>query len=117
MKKLLLSLAVVLASTAAHAADMTGTWDVDGAVYGNPVKYSCAFKQDGDALTGTAHMGDKDYAVTGSTKDKDATWQFEVEYNGAPLTIVFTGTLTSEAAIKGTIAVAGVSGEFTGTKK
>ncbi len=117
MKRLLLSAVVLLASTAAHAADMAGTWDVDGAVYGNPVKYSCAFTQDGDALTGTAHLGDKDYAVTGSTKDKAATWQFEVEYNGAPLTIVFNGTLTSDTAIAGKIAVAGVEGEFTGTKK
>ena len=35
---------------------MTGTWNVDGAVYGNPVKYACTLKQAGDTLTGTATM-------------------------------------------------------------
>lgn len=117
MKQLLMGLVVALTALSAQAASVAGNWDVDGVVYGNAVKYTCAFQQDGDALTGTAHLGDKDYAVTGSTKDQTATWQFDVEYNGAPLTLVFTGTLSSETAMKGTIAVAGVTGEFTAAKK
>ena len=117
MRRLLMSLALAAIATGAHAANLAGSWDVDGAVYGNPVKYTCAFEQDGETLTGKAHMDDKDYAVTGSTKDQTATWQFDVEYNGSPLTIVFSGALSSETAIKGKIAVAGVEGEFTAAKK
>ncbi len=44
------------------------------------------------------------------------TFRFEVEYNGAPLEMVFTATLGSEREMSGTIAVAGVSGEFTAKK-
>ena len=117
MRRLLMSLALAAITTDAHAANLAGTWDVDGSVYGNAVKYTCALQQDGDTLTGKAHMDDKDYAVTGTTKDQAATWQFDVEYNGAPLTLVFSGTLSSDTAIKGKIAVAGVEGEFTDAKK
>lgn len=117
MKQLLMALFVIFAALGAQAAHLAGNWDIDGSVYGNAVKYTCAFQQNGDVLSGTAHLGDKDYAVTGSTKDQTATWQFDVDYNGAPLTLVFDGALSSETAIKGTIAVSGVTGEFTAAKK
>ncbi len=45
------------------------------------------------------------------------TFRFEVEYNAAPLEMVFTATLASDKEMTGAIAVAGVSGDFTAKKQ
>jgi hypothetical protein len=118
----LLKISVLVAALAAGAvtalaADVSGTWNVDGNVYGNPVKYACTLKQDGDKLTGTARIQEKDVPVTGTIQEKAVMWRFDVEYNGAPLEMVFNGTLASDTDIKGTIAVAGVEGEFTAKRE
>ncbi len=119
MKTFLLTLsAVSLAAVTALAADFPGTWKVDGEVYGNPVKFSCALKQQDAALSGTATFeGGKDLAVTGSVKEKAVTFEFDVEHEGTPYHLVFTGTLGEDGGMKGTIAVAGVEGSFTATKQ
>jgi len=117
LKNLMLVLVVLAAATTVSAADVSGTWDVDGSVYGNAVKFPCTLKQAGGTLSGTAHVQDKDQPVTGTVEDKTVTFRFEVEYNGAPLEMVFTATLGSDQEMSGTIAVAGVSGDFTAKKQ
>jgi hypothetical protein len=114
---LLIMLVIAAAAVAASAADLSGTWNVDGSVYGNEVKYTLTLKQEGETLSGTARLQDKDLPVTGTIKDKAVTWKFEVVYQGAPLENVFTGTLTTDTEIEGTIAVAGVGGAFTAKRK
>jgi hypothetical protein len=108
---------VAASSAPVSAADLSGTWDVDGNVVGNPVKYDCTLKQEGDKLTGTARLEGKDVPVTGTIAESTVTWSFDVEYIGSPLKLEFSGTLSSDADIKGTIAVAGVSGEFTAKRR
>ena len=117
MKSMLLTLVLVLTAVTAYAASLSGTWNVDGSVYGNGVKYVCTLEQDGEKLTGTAKLEGKDLPVTGSVHDKAVTWQFDVDYNGSPLTMVFTGTLASDTDMRGKIAVAGVEGEFTAKRQ
>jgi hypothetical protein len=117
LRSIVTVLVVVAAATTALAADLTGTWNVDGIVYGNPVKYACTLKQDGDKLTGTAKLEGKDYPVAGTVTDAVVTWKFQIEYNGAPLELEFTGAKASDAEIKGKIAVMGVEGEFTATRQ
>ena len=112
-----LAFAVVLAGVTLTAADVSGTWDVDGDVVGNPVKFSCTLKQDGEALSGTATIDGKDVPVKGTAKDRVVTFQFDVEYQGTTYTDVFTGKLGDDDAIAGTIAVAGVEGRFTAKKQ
>lgn len=117
MKKLLLTVcAVVLTLVSTLAADVSGTWKIDGDVYGNAVKFTTALKQDGETLTGTATLeGGKDVPVTGSVKDKTVSFEFDTADNQYHL--VFTGTLGDDGGIKGTIAVAGVEGVFAAVKQ
>jgi hypothetical protein len=117
VKGLLMALVLVATAATAFAADPSGTWNVDGSVYGNAVKYACTIKQDGEKLTGTATLEGKDRPLTGTVKDNTVTWTFQVEYNGSPLDLVFTGTMDSDTDIKGKIAVMGVEGEFTAKRQ
>lgn len=117
MKRLLLTVcAVVLALVPTLAADISGTWKVEGDVYGNAVKLTTALKQDGEKLAGTATLeSGKDVPVTGSVKDTTVSFEFDTADNQYHL--VFTGTLDAEGSIKGSIAVAGVEGVFTAIKQ
>lgn len=113
----LVAFAVLVAAAPASAADVAGSWNVDGSVYGNPVVFPCTLKQDGVTLTGTAKIQEVDKPLTGTVEDKTVTFRFEVEYNGSLLELVFTGTLNSDKEMTGTIAVSGVTGEFTAKKQ
>jgi hypothetical protein len=117
LKALALLVAVVAVAPTATAADVSGTWDVDGSVYGYPVQFPCALEQQGGKLTGTAHIQEKDQRVTGTVEDRTVTFKFEVEHEGTTYELVFTGTLGSDEDMSGTIAVAGVTGEFAAKKK
>ena len=83
MKRVALVLCgVALAAVSVLAADVSGTWNVDGDVMGNPVKFPCVLKQDGDTLSGTATVEDKDVPVTGTAKEKDVTFEFDSVHEG-----------------------------------
>jgi hypothetical protein len=114
MKNTLLPLCAVLLSVATVvAADVSGAWKVDGDVVGNPVKFDCVLKQDGEQLSGNAAIGGKDVPLTGSVKQTAVTFEFDADsYH-----LVFTGTLGDDGAIKGSIAVSGAEGTFTATKQ
>lgn len=117
VKGVLSVLLLAVSSFPASAGEVSGTWNVDGAVEGHPVKYACTLKQEGETLSGTARVQEKDVPVTGSIEDSSVTWKFEVEYEGAPLELIFSGTFDSERQITGTIAVSGAWGDFTATRQ
>jgi hypothetical protein len=117
MKRTLLTLCIVgLAAVTAVAADVAGTWNVDGDVVGNPVKFACTLTQDGEKLTGTATLEGKDIPVTGTAQDAAVTFEFDSEHQGTTYHLVFTGTVGDDGGLKGKIAVAGVEGTFTAKK-
>jgi hypothetical protein len=109
--------AVALAAVTLVAADVSGTWNVDGDVVGHPVKFPCVMKQDGDALSGTATLEGKDVPVKGTVKETAVTFEFDSEHEGSTYHLVFAGALGDDGALKGTIAVAGVEGTFTAKKE
>jgi hypothetical protein len=118
MKRVALAFcAVALAAVTVLAADVSGTWNVDGDVVGNPVKFPCVMKQAGEVLSGTATLEGKEIPVTGTVKEKAVTFEFDNEHEGSTYHLVFSGTLGDDGALKGTIAVAGVEGTFTATKQ
>jgi opacity protein-like surface antigen len=118
MKKLALAvLAVALTAVTVLAADVAGTWNVDGDVVGNPIKFTTVWKQDGETLSGTATLEGKDIPVTGTVKDKTITFEFDNDHEGTTYHLVFTGTLGDDGGLKGSIAVAGVEGTFTAKKQ
>lgn len=112
-----LALALVFAVAIVSAADISGTWNVDGDVVGNPVKFACTLKQDGEKLAGTGKMQGKDIPINGSVKGQTVTFQFDVDHEGTTYTNVFTGKLGDNGVIEGTIAVGGVEGTFTAKKQ
>ena len=118
MKKIALALcAVAIAATTVLADDVAGTWNVDGDVVGNPVKFTTVWKQDGETLSGTATLEGKETPVTGTAKDKAVTFEFDTVHEGTTYHLVFTGTVGDDGVLKGSIAVAGVEGTFTATKQ
>ena len=124
MKKPAATLALVLAvalsfaiNLAAAAADVSGTWNVDGDVVGIAVKFACTLKQDGEKLSGTANMQGKDIPMTGSVKGSTVSFTFDVDHEGTTYTNVFTGRLGDNGVIEGSIAVGGVEGSFTAKKQ
>jgi hypothetical protein len=118
MKRLALACALVaLTAVTLLAADVAGTWNVDGDVVGNPVKFTTVWKQEGETLSGTATLEGKDIPVSGTVKESAVTFEFDAENNGTTYHLVFTGTLGDDGGLKGSIAVAGVEGTFTATKQ
>jgi hypothetical protein len=119
MKKLLASSALLFATAAyaAGATSLTGQWAVHSSVSGNEFDQVCNFVQTDNKLTGTCKFNEKDVPVTGSVDGKKVTWQYEIDYNGSPLTQVYTATLDDSDKITGGIEVQpyGVTGDFTAT--
>ena len=109
-----------LAEDSLSAADLSGTWNVDGDVAGNAVKITCVLKQDGEALSGTATIEGadlQDVPVKGSIRGRDVTFQIDVPARGSSHTNVFTGRLGADGIIRGASAVANVGGTFTAKKQ
>jgi hypothetical protein len=103
--------------TAGAAHTLTGKWSVHQSVAGNENDSECAFVQTDTKLTGTCKGQEKDVQIKGVIDGNKATWQFDSEYNGTPLTVKYNGTVDDSGKISGTLDVDpfGVSGEFTAT--
>lgn len=120
MKKLLLTSAAVLFATSAFAAgpDLNGQWSVHNSIAGNESDHTCSFVQKDNAITGTCKsMEGKDLPVTGTVEGNKLTWKYDSEYNGSPLTLVYTATWADSGKISGSVEVQpfNVSGDFTAT--
>ncbi len=55
--------------------------------------------------------------MTSKVQDKTVTFKFEVEHNGGPLLMEFTGMLGRDKDMNGTFAVAGATGDFTAKRQ
>ena len=117
MKTLVAAFVLALMSVAVSAADVSGTWNVDGDVVGYPVKFACTLKQADDALTGSANMEGKVIPLTGNAKDNVVTFTFDVDHEGTTYTNVFKGKLGDNGVIEGTIEVGGQFGTFSAKKQ
>jgi len=120
MKKLLAFSTLVFASSAfaAAAPSLTGSWSIHNSVAGNESDQECKFVLTDNKLSGTCKTQEgKDAPVTGSLDGDKLTWQYESEYNGSPLTLLYTATLDDTGKIAGSLEVQpfGVTGDFTAT--
>lgn len=117
MKKFLLCSALLYASSAIAAGgpDLTGQWSVHNNIAGNESDQECKFVQTGVKLSGTCQSTDKEVKITGAIDGKRVTWNYQSEYNGAPLTLTYTGTLDDSGKIAGSVEVDpfSVTGDFT----
>jgi hypothetical protein len=121
MRIAILSLAMMILAGVAAAADdgpFNGKWQVQQNIAGNESTQLCTFAQKGAELTGTCGSEERKFTVAGKVEDKKVSWSYQVEYNGSPLTLKYTGTIDAENKITGTVLVEeySVAGDFTGTK-
>ena len=116
---MLLALALLAALHSAPAVDsLPGRWQITGDVMGNPVKTICVITQAGTTLGGNcSDDSNEPHPLTGQAKDGKVTFLYMVDYQGQPLTIVYSATFASPAQLKGTIEVKpmGATGTFTAT--
>lgn len=116
MKQLAVAVLIALVSGLAPA-DVAGTWNVEGDVVGNAVKFTCTLKQEGEKITGSGVIQEKEQPIVGTVTEKTVKFEFDVDYQGSTYHNVYTGTLKDEKSIEGKIEVAGVEGVFTMKKK
>jgi hypothetical protein len=122
MKKLFATSALLFAASAfaAGAPNLTGEWTIHNNIAGNESDQPCKFVLADNKLTGTCKsQEDKDVAITGSLDGNKLTWKYESDYNGTPLTLIYTATLEESGKISGSVEVQpfGVTGEFTAAPK
>lgn len=119
MKKLLVSSMFLLAipGFAAGAPDLTGQWKIHQSIAGNESDQECTFNVADNKISGSCKAEDKTLPLTGSIDGNKVTWQYVTDYNGSPLTLIYTATLDSPDKITGNVEVQpfGVSGDFTAT--
>jgi hypothetical protein len=94
-------------------ADLSGKWTISGDIVGNAVTLDCTFQQNAEAkITGKCTVNGMDPTdIAGDMKDKE----FNFSFTTAGYMLTYTGTLQGDA-VKGSIAVAGVMGTFSGTR-
>lgn len=120
MKKLLAIVAVaVLAPSLAAAADLSGTWKVKTDAGGMDLIINCKMAQAGAALTGTCGLDGDPGApspFTGTVDGAKAKWAYDVTFQDMMFHVVFAGDV-KDAAMSGTMDVAGMASPFTAAKQ
>jgi hypothetical protein len=106
-----------LSSMAADNVSLTGKWKIHQSVAGNDSDSDCTFTQKDSDLAGSCTADQGSGKITGKIDGNKVSWSYETEYNGAPLTVKFAGTLDSTGKITGSVSVEqfGVDGDFTAT--
>src|SRR5215469_16236319 len=105
-----LTIALLISGIAAAAADVAGDWKLDGSIGQFPVDILCSLKEDGTKITGVCKGNDIGEVPLRGENDAN--------FHGQQFTIVYSATLDSPFAMKGSITVAGnVSGSFNGKKQ
>src|SRR5260370_151796 len=115
IKKLLAVSAFLFASSAFAAPNLTGRWAIHNNIAGNENDAECQLVATDNKITGSCKSQDKDLPVTGTVDGNKVTWQFQSDYNGSPLTLIYKATLDESNKIAGTVEVkeCGMTGDFT----
>jgi hypothetical protein len=111
--------AAVSSHGAVNAFDISGKWvfsvDLDDGGHGDP---TFVFKQDQNKLTGSYDGPLGKYDVTGSIKDKNATFGFEFTNDGEKHKVSYEAVVESATKMSGTMEISGgPKGKWTATKK
>ena len=117
MMRLLAISAFLCASSAFAAPNLTGKWTIHNNIAGNENDQVCQLAESDNKITGSCNSQDKDLPITGTVDGNKVTWQYQSDYNGTPLTLIYTATLDDSGKIAGTVEVRpfGVTGDFTAT--
>ena len=99
-------------------ASIAGRWTVNSNISGNISEVACTFEQNDADLTGTCEAPQGPLAITGKVDGTKVAWQFDIVWEGQPLTLYYSGTLDADAKIVGTVDVQPVAatGDFSATQ-
>ena len=117
MKILLATFALLFTSSAFGAQNLTGHWAIHNNIAGNENDVVCELAVTDNKISGSCKSQDKNLPVTGSVDGNTVTWQFQSDYNGSPLTLIYKATLGDSNKFAGTVEVQpfGITGDFTAT--
>src|SRR5258708_12471266 len=115
MKRLLAISALLFASSAFAAQDLTGAWTIHYIINGNGTDEGCQLVVTDNNITGACRFLDKDRKVIGTVVGNKVTLQHEAEYNNFTFTLLYTGIVDDSGKIAGTVLVKpfNVDGLFT----
>src|SRR5215510_6982386 len=95
--RLICTLAVVLISVCAHAADASGTWQLTVLDTGRTFTPSFTLKQDGEKLAGTYKNSQGDNPASGTIKGNEVTLNAEITgQDGNKRTVTYTGVVKGD---------------------
>jgi hypothetical protein len=115
MAAALLAAWVLMMAQPAHAADVTGTWLMTVKTSAGSGSPTFTLTQKAGVITGTYKGQFGEAPVTGTIKDDEVSWQFNVEAQGVPFTITYTGKVSGKD-ISGKVSLGQFGeGTFTGT--
>jgi enterochelin esterase family protein len=117
MKMLLAIFALLFASSALSAQDLTGLWTIYTNVSGNESDQECNFAVTGNKITGSCNslFGGNVVPVTGTVDGNKVTWHYEIGMYSSTLTFNYSGNTDSSGKIAGTFLLGpfNVDGLFT----
>ncbi len=117
--KSILSFSLFLSTTAfglgADSPAISGHWKVHNSIANNESDQDCVLNRKDNEITGTCTSDQSSVDIKGTVDDRKVTWQYNYDYTGMQLTLVYTGTLTDSGKIEGSITVQpmGITGAFT----
>jgi hypothetical protein len=107
-----MAIACALLPLAALAADISGSWKTSFDSQIGKQEYSFTFVVTGTTLTGKAKSATSDTAITeGKVDNNTVTFVENLDYQGMPLKVTYTGTIVSADEIKFKRDVAGLAME------
>lgn len=99
----------------AAAPNIAGQWKIHNSIAGHETDQDCTFVQIVNKLSGSCKSEHNEVQINGSIDGKNVTWKYESQYNGSPLTLIYTATVDDTSKIAGSVEVQpyGVTGAFT----
>ena len=101
----------------AAAADVSGTWKLEGEVAGVQISRMCALKQAEKKITGTCKGAMGEVTLAGEVDGKKVSFSYQADYQGQKLTVAYKGTLESDTLMKGDISADVATGSFKAEKQ
>jgi hypothetical protein len=103
-------------------SDVTGFWNIEARFGRIPIHLACQLSQKQHAVAGTCTGEDAvPRTVTGEVTAQRLTWRFQAEYQGQPIDVSMTASVTGEdtAGMRGSMAVAPLNlvAVFNGTRQ
>jgi hypothetical protein len=102
----------------ALAADFSGEWKITAVIAGNPSEIRCTLVQKRHRLTGTckpAQFGPS--AATGSVTGTQATWGYDVVFNGNQNHVEYVASLVAGGKLAGTLHLGQTPAPFTAVRE